>query len=42
MKDATGSVEAAYAGLAGSLLAAGLLMLTLKQTHPANRRPPGS
>jgi sugar phosphate permease len=32
LKETTGSVEAAYVGLAGSLLAAGLLMLTLRQS----------
>ena len=34
LKNSTGSVEAAYVGLAGSLLAAGLLMLTLRRSRP--------
>jgi MFS transporter, ACS family, tartrate transporter len=34
VKDETGSVQTAYLGLAGSLLAAGLLMLTLRRSDP--------
>lgn len=36
MKDATGSVEGAYLGLASSLLAAGALMLTLRRPDQKN------